>query len=432
MATSVIMPQLGESVVDGTILKWLKKEGETVAEFESLLEVETVKVTSEIPSPAAGVLLKIVIPEGETVLAQTILGWIGQPGEVLPDASVGTPESKVASLEAAKETSPEIAAGRTQDLGFISPVVAKIARENNIDLAAITGTGNQGRITKKDILKHLETGAPEQKPIDSELPAWETPGSGDLFKPTELLIPHAAPSLPVQSDTKISADKAEDKLIPLTTSRKAIAGHMIMSKRTSAHVTTVMEADMSKVVSDRQANLPIFQREGLHLTYTPYFITAVSKALLQYPIVNSSWTENGILVHRQINVGMAVSLGEDGLIVPVIRNADNFSLTGLMRVVDDLANRARSRKLKPDEVTGGTISITNHGTGGSLFATPIINQPQIAIVGVGTIQKRVVVIQDAIAIHPMVYLSLTFDHRVLDGSTADAFLGAIVKSLEEW
>ncbi len=432
MATSVIMPQLGESVVDGTILKWLKKEGETVAEFESLLEVETVKVTSEIPSPAAGVLLKIVIPEGETVLAQTVLAWIGQPGEAIPDATAGQPEGKAASLEAPHETSPGIEGIRSRDFGFISPVVAKIAQDKNIDLASVTGTGNQGRITKKDILDYLEKGDTEKKPASPELPAWETPGSGDLFKPTELLIPHAVSPKQGTSALNTETGKAEDQTLPFTTSRKAIAEHMVMSKRTSAHVTTVMEADLSKVVADRQANLPIFQREGLHLTYTPYFIAAVSKALLQYPMVNSSWSEKGILVHRHINVGMAVSLGEDGLIVPVIRNADNLSLPGLMRAVDDLANRARSRKLKPDEVTGGTISITNHGTGGSLFATPIINQPQVAIVGIGTIQKRVVVIQDAIAIRPMVYLSLTFDHRVLDGSTADAFLGAIVKSLQDW
>jgi 2-oxoglutarate dehydrogenase E2 component (dihydrolipoamide succinyltransferase) len=227
-------------------------------------------------------------------------------------------------------------------------------------------------------------------------------------------------------------EKTADTVMPLTPSRKAIADHMILSKRTSAHVTTVMEADLSRVNADRQANIPVFQRDGLRLTYTPYFIAAVCKALQQYPMVNASWTEKGILMHHQINVGMAVSLGGEGLIVPVIRATNQLSLAGLMRAVHDLAERARARKLKPDEVTGGTISITNHGTGGSLFATPIINQPQIAIVGVGTIQKRVVVIQDAIAIRPMVYLSLTFDHRVLDGSTADAFLGAIVKSLEEW
>ena len=433
MATQVIMPQLGESVVDGTILKWLKKEGEPVAEFEPLLEVETVKVTSEIPSPAAGVLLKIVIPEGETVLARTVLAWVGQPGESIPETPGGV---VLAVKESPPEAQQDLAAAGTneknRDLGFISPVVARIASEQKVDLATVKGTGQQGRITKKDILEHLEKGVTRQKPADAELPAWETPGSGDLFKPTELLIPHAASAAESKPDTSGIPAKAADTMLPLTPSRKAIADHMILSKRTSAHVTTVMEADMSRVSADRQANLPVFQRDGLRLTYTPYFIAAVCKALQQYPMVNASWTEKGILLHRQINVGLAVSLGGEGLIVPVIRAADQLSLAGLMRAVHDLAERARSRKLKPDEVTGGTISITNHGTGGSLFATPIINQPQIAIVGVGTIQKRVVVIQDAIAIRPMVYLSLTFDHRVLDGSTADAFLGAIVKSLQEW
>jgi 2-oxoglutarate dehydrogenase E2 component (dihydrolipoamide succinyltransferase) len=205
---------------------------------------------------------------------------------------------------------------------------------------------------------------------------------------------------------------------------------MVMSKHTSAHVTTVMEADMSRVVADRQKNLPLFERDGIHLTYTPYFISAMSQAIRQYPLVNSSWSDKGIVLHKSIHVGMAVSLGEDGLIVPVIRNADSLSLAGLARAVNDLAERGRNRKLKLDEVVGGTISITNHGTGGSLFATPVINQPQVAIVGIGTIQKRAVVIQDAIAIRPMVYLSLTFDHRVMDGSTADAFLLTMKNALE--
>jgi pyruvate/2-oxoglutarate dehydrogenase complex dihydrolipoamide acyltransferase (E2) component len=222
------------------------------------------------------------------------------------------------------------------------------------------------------------------------------------------------------------------EILPLTPVRRSIADHMVFSKHTSPHVTTIMEADLSKVVKHRGANKSVFERDGVKLTFTAYFVSAVVSALKAYPIVNSSWSDEGIQLHRQINVGMAASLGEGGLIVPVIKNADSLSLLGLARAVNDLAERARGKKLQPDEVKGGTFTITNHGTSGSLFATPIINQPQCGILGVGMIQKRVVVIEDAIAIRPMVYVSLTFDHRILDGAIADYFLGTVVKSLENW
>jgi len=232
---------------------------------------------------------------------------------------------------------------------------------------------------------------------------------------------------------------AGDEILPLTLVRRQIAEHMVLSKHTSPHVTTVMEADLSRVVAHRQANLEAFKRDGANLTYTAYFIAAAIAALKAYPVVNSSWSEQGIQIHRSINIGMATSLGEAGLIVPVIKNADGLSLLGLARLINDLATRARNKELKPEEVRGGTFTITNHGTSGSLFATPIINQPQCAILGVGMIQKRVVVVSDpqagdSIAIRPMVYISLTFDHRILDGASADIFLGKVVKSLEngEW
>jgi 2-oxoglutarate dehydrogenase E2 component (dihydrolipoamide succinyltransferase) len=226
-------------------------------------------------------------------------------------------------------------------------------------------------------------------------------------------------------------------LLPLTPVRRAIADHMVLSRRTSPHVTTVMEVDLSRVVAHRQANKADFARDGVNLTFTAYFASASATALRAYPIVNSSWTEEGIRLHQQINIGMATSLGEDGLIVPVIKGADSLSLLGLARAINDLANRARLKKLQPDEVKGGTFTITNHGTSGSLFAMPIINQPQCAILGIGAIQKRVVVISDesqgdSIAIRPMVYLSLTFDHRILDGALADYFLGKVVESLKNW
>jgi 2-oxoglutarate dehydrogenase E2 component (dihydrolipoamide succinyltransferase) len=218
----------------------------------------------------------------------------------------------------------------------------------------------------------------------------------------------------------------------LTTMRRAIADHMVMSKRTSPHVTTVMEADLSRVVAHRSANKADFARNGVRLTFTAYFVEATVAALRAYPVVNSSWSEEGVVLHRAVNVGMATALEHDGLIVPVIKGADGLSLLGIARTVNDLAERARTKNLKPDEVRDGTFTITNHGTSGSLFATPIINQPQCGILGVGMMQKRVVVIDDAIAIRPMVYLSFTFDHRILDGATADYFLGAIKQRLEHW
>lgn len=419
MATRVIMPQLGESVVEGTVVAWLKKEGERVEKEEALVEITTDKVQTEIPSVASGVLLKILVGEGETVRAGTTLAWIGEPGEVIPEGGAGILQPHAAP--AAAPTPPQTAEP-TRGPGFISPVVARLAKEHQIDLSQVKGTGEGGRITKKDVLMYLES----RKAEAAAPPAWETPGGGELFRLPEAReqppSPVVAQALPTAADT----------LIPHSTMRLAIAEHMTRSKRTSPHVTTVMEADMSAVVAHREANKAQFTRDGVHLTYTAYFISAVIAALKAYPQVNSSWSDEGLIVHRAIHIGVAVSLGGEGLIVPVIKNADGLSLLGLARAVNDLAERARSHRLQPDEVKGGTFSITNHGTSGSLFATPIIPQPQCGILGVGAIKKRPVVINDAIAIRPMVYLSFTFDHRILDGYAADGFLAKVVNVLENW
>jgi 2-oxoglutarate dehydrogenase E2 component (dihydrolipoamide succinyltransferase) len=312
------------------------------------------------------------------------------------------------------------ATGRDRDLGFISPVVAKIASEYKVDLFQVLGTGGDGRITKKDILKYVETretAPPEAMPIYTT-PTKSVPAPSITKPPT---VPSAIPG----------------DVLPLTPVRKAIAEHMVMSKHTSPHVTTVMEVDLSKVVAHRSANKDIFSRDGVNLTFTAYFVSATSAALKAYPIVNSSWSDQGVVLHRAINIGMATSLGEEGLIVPVIKDADGLSLLGIARTVNDLANRARTKKLQPDEVKGGTFTITNHGISGSLFASPIINQPQCGILGVGAIQKRVVVISDEnlgdiIAIRPMAYITLTFDHRILDGAIADYFLAKVVESLQQF
>jgi 2-oxoglutarate dehydrogenase E2 component (dihydrolipoamide succinyltransferase) len=295
--------------------------------------------------------------------------------------------------------------------------VAKISTEYGVDLSQVKGTGQAGRITKKDILAFIETRQQISSPPRPTQPLGTAPGSE-----TAQLTDKTTETFPIRPG----------EILPLNPVRRAIADHMVMSKRTSPHVTTVMEADLNRILAHRQANKDGFARDGINLTFTAYFVAATVNALKDFPIVNSTWKEEGILIQPEINIGMATSLGESGLIVPVIKNADGLSLLGLARAVNDLAQRARTRQLKPEEVKGGTFTITNHGISGSLFATPIINQPQCGILGIGTIQKRVIVIEDAIAIRPMVYLSLTFDHRILDGATADYFLARVVESLEKW
>jgi 2-oxoglutarate dehydrogenase E2 component (dihydrolipoamide succinyltransferase) len=434
MSIEVIMPQLGESIVEGTVTKWLKNEGEVIEEFEPLLEVNTDKVDTEIPSPASGSLLKVYVGEGQTVRAGTILAMLGEPGESVPDVIEDTreiaPEETqipVPNVSSATDvTQRSIATTRREDIGFISPVVARIAAEHQVDLSKVVGTGSKGRITKKDVLAYVDR--------SSQAP-WEEPASGELFRPTEEVF----------GVDQVSEDGAPKmvpgSVLPIDVVRKTIAEHMVRSRKTSAHVTTVVEADLSRVVAHRAKNKIKFDQEGARLTFLAYMISATIAGLKAWPIVNSTWREEGILLQKAVNVGIAVSMGEEGLIVPVIKSADQMSLLGIARSIQDLAQRAREHELKPDEVQGGTFTITNHGTGGSLFATPIINQPQAAILGVGKIQKRVVVVEspdvegglsDTIAIRPMVYLTLAFDHRILDGAIADYFLAEIVSHLENW
>jgi 2-oxoglutarate dehydrogenase E2 component (dihydrolipoamide succinyltransferase) len=426
MATQVLMPSLGESVEEGLLTKWLKEKGEKVEEFEPLLEVNTDKVDTEVPSPASGVLLKILVEENSTVAAGQPLAWIGEPGEETPTEP---PPTEPAAAEEGKsppeaepaKPAPQRAAsrepiiptkpGRHAGLGFISPVVAKMAGEADIDLSQVQGSGGGGRITKKDILTFVE------KRGAGESAQFTTPSAPDGATPSE--------------------QPSAGDILPLNPVRRAIANHMVQSKHTSPHVTTVMEVDLSAMIAHRNSNKEAFARDGVRLTFTPYFTAAAVAALKAYPIVNSSWSEEGIILHKGINIGMATSLGEEGLIVPVIKNADTLSLLGLAQTVNDLAGRARAKQLQPEEVQGGTFTITNHGISGSLFASPIINQPQCAILGVGAIQKRVVVLSDdvggdTIAIRPMAYISLTFDHRILDGAIGDYFLGKIVETLQEW
>ena len=410
MATKVLVPLLGEGVEEVTIIKWLKKEGDSVNELEPLLEVNTDKVDTEIPAPASGTVLKIMAEEGVPAKVGAILAFIGKPGEAVDSASVSSAQAKTESKvegQTSNVSQPSTSdIQRSTDLGFISPVVAKIAAEHGVNLQRVNGTGLNGRITKNDVLNFVETG----KPAAPVAPA----------APPTFHIPPAVTST------------VGDQLVKHSTIRKQIADHMVMSKHISPHVLTVMEADMNRVAKHRSANKEIFVRDGINLTFTAYFMTAIVAGLKAYPIANSSWTDEGVLIHKAVNIGMATSLGEEGLIVPVIKGADNLSLLAMARAVNDLANRARSKKLQPDDVRGGTFTLTNHGISGSLFAFPIINQPQCGILGVGAMQKRVVVIDDAIAIRPMVYLSFVFDHRILDGASADAFLTKVKGTLENW
>lgn len=458
MPTPVVMPQLGESVVEGKIVRWLKQEGERVQRFEPLLEVETDKVTTEVTAPEEGTLLKIYFPEGTTLKAGTLIAMLGQPGEPVPERPyrIGhggeiepLAEIPIAPAPAPTPPTPSPApeptpTARREGGPRISPVVAKMAAEYGIDLSKVPGTGEGGRVTKKDLLAYIErmrlqpVGAPATR--EAELPPWEQPGTGELFRPTEEVLQAApapaAPPAPAPAPPSPAAPAMPYEMIPLTSMRRAIAEHMVRSKHTSPHVTTVFEVDMSRVMAHYEANRAAFEREGVRLTLTPYFIMAAVAALKAYPIVNSTWTEEGIRVYKVYHIGLAVSLGEEGLVVPVLRNADAYSLIGLARAVQDLVERARQRRLKPEEIQGGTFTITNHGVSGSLFATPIIHQPQCAIMGVGRVHKRPVVLEtpqgDVLAIRPMVYLTLTFDHRIIDGAQADAFMSKVKAVLENW
>ena len=405
MATKVLVPRLGEGVEEVTITGWLKQVGDSVNELEPLLEVESDKVTVEVPSPASGVLLKIETQKGQAAKVGDLLAVIGMAGEANGVQSLPTLEEKPAPSQRQETLSP----ASPNNFGFISPVVAKIAAEHGVDLSQVKGTGLNGRITKNDVVNYVESQKSQLK--------------SQNLQPSTLTLGATTP----------------DTLIKHTSMRKSIAAHMVESKHASPHVLTVMEADMSRVVKHRAANKSAFERDGVNLTFTAYFMSAIVAGLKAYPMVNSSWSDEGVLIHKNINIGMATSLGEEGLIVPVIKGADNLSLLAMARSVNDLASRARSKKLQPEEVKGGTFTLTNHGISGSLLAFPIINQPQCGILGVGAMQKRVIVIpaeggtgEDAIAIRPMVYLSFVFDHRILDGASADWFLAKVKDTLENW
>jgi pyruvate dehydrogenase E2 component (dihydrolipoamide acetyltransferase) len=439
MITQVIMPQMGESIVEGTLTKWLKKVGETVIRDEPLFEISTDKVDSEIPSPASGILSEILVPEGKTIQINTVLAIIRESGDeergeassisriteeplaIMPESLPQSSETRKTEIAPAVNATPSKAASTisVQDVRT-SPLVRRIARENNIDLSDIQGTGLEGRITKEDVLNYLtKRSAAAAAPFSEEL---RQPMAG-IAEPPAL----AAPLYPEKPRFM-----GEAEIVPMTVMRKAIAEHMVSSKKISAHVNTVFEVDMSAIVQLREQNKADFQkREDLTLTYMPFFAKGLIDTVREFPLFNSSVSGENIVYKKPINLGIAVAL-DAGLIVPVIKDAHLKSFTGLALAIHDLATRARTKRLKPDDVQNGTISMTNPGSLGALFATPIISQPQVAILGIGGIEKRPVVVRDAIAIRSMVCLSLTFDHRIIDGVAADRFMARLKEKLQGW
>jgi len=467
MAVDVIMPQMGESIFEGTITKWLKKPGDKVERDEPLFEISTDKVDAEIPAPSAGVLKEIKVNEGQTVPIQTVVAVIDAAGAAAaapaaPPKAEGpsapakpAAKSQAAAPAAAKESAPS---GAKKDSAAVlaassaapaasepgdseeapeqtssrdngkrihsSPLVRRLARESNIDLSKVTGTGAGGRISKTDIQAAIAGGGAKSAPSGGAPAAASKPPAGPGGQTAQISIESAVPRERMYF--------GKYTVQPMSTMRQKIAEHMVASKRVSPHVYSVDEADMSKVAAARAQSKSEFEtRYGTKLTFMPFFMRAAVEALRAFPTLNSSIDGTNIVLHNDINLGIAVSL-ENGLIVPVVKNAEEKNFLGLQRSVNDLAERARSKKLKPEEVQDGTFAITNPGIYGGLMGLAVINQPNVAILGIGAIQKRVVVIDDAIAIRSMVYLTLSYDHRVVDGATAHQFIGKLKSVLEEW
>lgn len=418
MGHDVKMPQMGESITEGTISTWLKKVGETVAKDEPLFEISTDKVDAEIPSPAAGVLLEIKAQPGQTVPIDTVVAVLGNasdaPQDATPKAAAATATAPAAPVAAAVAPQPTSPAQKS------SPVVRKIAAEHQVDLRNVPATGLSGRVTKQDIEGYLQKGppaAPSAAPIAQPARAQAT-----LSVPMDTSIPETY--LPKVLD----GDKVED--LPMM--RQKIAEHMVISKRISPHVATVWEMDMSQLVSLRARFKKAWQeKHGVNLTYTAFILKATVDALKAFPAMNASTDGKKVIYHGGIHLGLAVAL-DGGLIVPVIHGADELNLLGLARRAADLATRARNKKLKPNEVQGGTFTVSNPGSFGPMFNVPVINQPQVGILGVGTVEKRPAVIDDMIAIRTRAYMSLSFDHRLIDGALGDQFMARIKKGLEEF
>jgi 2-oxoglutarate dehydrogenase dihydrolipoamide succinyltransferase (E2 component) len=483
MATDVVMPQMGESIAEGTITKWLVKIGDQVERDKPLFEISTDKVDAEIPSPASGVLLEIRNKEGETVPVNQVVAVIGESGEQ-PGAAQASKESEppppapnVADQKEADEPPPvpnvaappaegaeevkqeEAARGDAGPEGepkvaspeptpqpaeeedrlrkFSSPLVRNIAAKEGVNLEEVEGTGQHGRVTKDDIMKHLEQRKAAPAAAPAPKPAAPAPAAAPAAAPPPSAPAPAQRPLPAGFSVAAYHEGDNVEIEPMSKIRQITAAHMVYSKATSAHVTTAFHFDFSKVARARaRAKDGFYKKEGTKLTYMPFIFKAVATALKAHKSVNASIDGTNIVYKKDINIGMAVDLPGRGLIVPVIRNADQLSLVGLAKTANDLADRARNKKLKPDETQGGTFTVTNPGVFGSLFGTPVINQPQVAILGVGTIEKRPIVVEDedgndSIAIKTMSYFAITYDHRLVDGADADRFMIDVKKVIEE-
>jgi pyruvate dehydrogenase E2 component (dihydrolipoamide acetyltransferase) len=453
MATDVVMPQMGESIAEGTIVRWIKKVGDKVDRDEPLFEISTDKVDAEIPSPAAGVVTEIKVKEGETVPVNSVVALIGAAGEAAQAAPAAqtppapakgqtpTPSPQAdgttsptprpappaaAAPGAAKAAPAETGAPSAEDVirQRSSPLVRKMAKEHNVDISQLQGSGIAGRVTKDDILGYIGQGGRGGQ---------ERQEGRERLEGPERREPPQGPSAPKGPAIEMPAFKpgAATEVVPMSVMRKKIAEHMVMSRRTSAHVHSVFEVNFGRIDQIRRQKKDEYERAGAKLTYLSFIVKAAIDALRAVPVVNASVDGDNVVYHQQVNLGIAVAL-DWGLIVPVIKAADEKNLLGLSRSVADLAARARSKQLKPEEVSGGTFTITNPGVFGALFGMPIINQPQVAILGVGNVEKRPVVIDDAIAVRPMAYLTLGYDHRIIDGAVADQFMSHVKHALENW
>jgi pyruvate dehydrogenase E2 component (dihydrolipoamide acetyltransferase) len=429
--TEVMMPQMGESITEGTLTKWLKKVGDTVARDEPIFEISTDKVDAEIPSPVAGTLTEIKVQEGETVTVNSVVavigGGAGAPAKAAPTSAPQSASPHTKETADVPQLAKPAAAASMGEAPRSSPLVRKIAKENDVDLATLSGTGASGRITKQDILGHLEGGATAG--------AASTPAPAPAQQQATAPTTASAPSAPAKAAA--AAPPQPGEVVPMTKMRAIIAKRMVESKSTSAHVHTVFKVDMTRIVRLREKEKNKYeQRNGVKLTYMPFITRAAVQALRKHPIVNSSTQGDAILYHRNINIGIAVAL-EWGLIVPVIKQAEEKSFLGIARAIVDLAERARSKKLAPDDVAGGTFTLTNSGIFGEQFGTPIIAQPQSAILGIGGLGKEAVVLsdkdgQDTIAIRSIQRFTLGFDHRTIDGADAGKFMSDFKSYLENW
>jgi pyruvate dehydrogenase E2 component (dihydrolipoamide acetyltransferase) len=449
----VVMPQMGESIAEGTVIRWMKKVGEKVERDEPLFEISTDKVDAEIPSPIAGTVTEILAQEGQTVAVNSVVARVAAEGEAAQPPAPAAAESQAAAAPAQAAASESAAKEVKQEAPRVaesapapapapapaqpaaqpaappaddkvaslderrktrsSPLVRKIAKENDVDISQLEGSGVSGRVTKKDILQHLESPRPAQQPRQAAAPAAREAG--------------------MPAPAQAFATGGNDRIEPMSVMRRRIADHMTMSKRTSAHVTTVFEVDFTAIDRLRKKHKESYAERGVKLTFLPFIAQAINTAIREFPIMNTSIDGENVIYRNDINLGIAVAL-DWGLIVPVVKRADEKNIIGLARAINDLGERARTKKLNPDDVQGGTFTITNPGIYGGLFGTPIINQPQVAILGIGGVKKRPVVIEteegDAIVIRSMCYLALTFDHRLIDGAVADQFMARVREIIE--